>query len=510
MAVISVSFLNSLPLSSLLLLLLFCVVLWLRSFAGSSSSYGPKMHPVIGCLVPFYRNRHRLLDWYTELLASSPTQTIVIGRFGARRTVVTANPNNVEHVLRTNFPNYPKGEAFTDILGDLLGCGIFNADGQLWHTQRKLASHEFTTKSLREFVVETLESEAEERLLPILASACADRRAVDVQDLLRRFAFDTICKVSLGTDPCYLDASLPESELANAFEVASGISARRGAAPMAAVWKLKRAFDVGSERRLRGAVKLIHESIMVLIRTRKTEMEKGTEHNDLLTRLISGGHSEEVIRDMVISFVMAGRDTTSAALTWFFWLISRRPDVEAEIVDEVKRFKGRLSYQELKDMKVLEACLCESMRMYPPVAWDSKHAAGSDELPDGTRIKKGDRVTYFPYGMGRMERLWGKNFREFDHRRWLSEHGEVVRASPYKFPVFQAGPRVCLGKEMAFAQMKYIAAAVLGRFELRRDHRHSRPPVFVPLLTAHMAGGLQMVVEKRKGEGAQSSESYWL
>ncbi|KAJ8493712.1 hypothetical protein OPV22_015433 [Ensete ventricosum] len=144
------------------------------------------------------------------------------------------------------------------------------------------------------------------------------------------------------------------------------------------------------------------------------------------------------------------------------------------------------------------------MRMYPPVAWDSKHAAGCDELPDGTRIKKGDRVTYFPYGMGRMERLWGMNCREFDHRRWLSEHGEVVRASPYKFPVFQAGPRVCLGKEMAFAQMKYIAASVLGRFELRRDHGHSRPPVFVPLLTAHMAGGLQMVVEKRKGE------SYWL
>ncbi|KAJ8491914.1 hypothetical protein OPV22_013635 [Ensete ventricosum] len=138
------------------------------------------------------------------------------------------------------------------------------------------------------------------------------------------------------------------------------------------------------------------------------------------------------------------------------------------------------------------------MRLYPPVVWDSKHAASDDVLPDGTRIREGDRVTYFPYGMGRMERLWGGNCLEFDYRRWLSESGEVVRESPFKFPVFQAGPRICLGKEMAFLKMKYIAAAVLGEFALRRVESERQKPTLVPMLTAHMAGGLQMVVETRK------------
>lgn len=456
------------------------------------------MHPFIGCLVPFYKNRHRLLDWYTDLLAASPAQTVVLERLGARRTVVTAHPDNVEYMLKTNFTNYPKGKPFTDILGDLLGSGIFNTDGELWRTQRKLASHEFTTKSLREFFVKALEMETNDRLLLILSTACADRRTVDVQDLLRRFAFDTICKVTLGTDPGFLDPSLPTSEFADAFDVASGISARRGAALVSATWKLKRAFGVGSERRLRASIQLIHGSVMSLIRRRK---EEGVERGDLLSRLISGGHSEEVIRDMVISFMMAGRDTTSAALTWFFWLMSRHPDMEKEVVEEVvNRAKGRrLEYQELKEMKFLEACLCESMRLYPPVAWDSKHAAGADVLPDGTKVRRGDRVTYFPYGMGRMERLWGKDWMEFEPRRWLAAEGkEVAKVSAYKFAVFQAGPRVCLGKEMAFIQMKYIAAAVLRRFELRRAGGEKRPPVLVPLLTAHMAGGLKMAVRERR------------
>jgi len=55
-------------------------------------------------------------------------------------------------------------------------------------------------------------------------------------------------------------------------------------------------------------------------------------------------------------------------------------------------------YEVLKDMKYLKACLCESMRLYSPVAWDSKHAVDNDILWNGARAEKGDRVTYFPYG----------------------------------------------------------------------------------------------------------------
>ncbi|OAY84193.1 Cytochrome P450 94B3 [Ananas comosus] len=502
----------------------------------ASTCYGPKTYPIIGCLIPFYQNRHRLLDWYTELVAASPTQTIAVRRLGARRTVVTANPANVEHVLKSNFANYPKGRPFTDILGDLLGRGIFNADGALWHAQRKLASHEFSVRSLRRFVAGELAAETRHRLLPALAAAARDRHAVDIQDLLRRFAFDTVCQVALGWDPHYLDPSSPtppESDLADAFEAASAISARRGSAPVAFVWKVKRALRIGSERRLRRAVALIRSSISDLIQRRRDEIKKNNKGNiekykDLLSRLILEGHDDDTVRDMAVSFVVAGRDTTPAALTWLFYLLSGHARAESEVAREVGQRHGALEYEALKELKVLEASIYEAMRLYPPVVWDSKHAERADVLPDGTKIEAGDRVTYFPYGMGRMESLWGDRWHEFEPRRWLTTTSEsgccssssssssnsdgggvdgdqvaVVRVSAYRYPVFQAGPRVCMGKEMAIAQMKYVTAAVLGRFELRRaaeaeeEGARGRPAVVVPRLTAHMEGGLRMMVVER-------------
>jgi len=70
-----------------------------------------------------------------------------------------------------------------EILGDLLGHGIFNVDGELWATQRKLASHEFTTKSLKQFVVKALEDEVEGRLIPLLQAAAQTNQIIDLQVL---------------------------------------------------------------------------------------------------------------------------------------------------------------------------------------------------------------------------------------------------------------------------------------------------------------------------------------
>ncbi|KAK1359615.1 Cytochrome P450, E-class, group IV [Heracleum sosnowskyi] len=465
---------------------------------------GPKSYPIIGSLISFYQNRHRLIQWYTHLLSISPTQTIMVRRLGAPPTIITANPSNVEYILKNNFNNYPKGKPFTEILGDFLGSGIFNVDGELWNSQRKLASHEFSTKSLNKFVVQVLEQEVEQRLVPLLVRACENDIVLDLQEVFKCFAFDTICKVALGIDRCSLDISHPPSPtfagLAEAFYTAAEISALRGAAPVSAVWKAKRALGLGSEKKLREAVESIHVTIYSIIRAKRLENEKGGEgeNGDLLSRLILAGNDDEMVRDMVISFVMAGHETTSSGMTWLIWLLSENDDVEKKLLHEMmlleKEAEG-LSFEVLKEMNYMKACLCESMRLYPPVAWDSKHAAANDILPDGTVVFKGNRVTYSAYGMGRMVELWGKDSLEFKPDRWFDEPGVLKMVSPYKFPVFHAGPRVCLGKEMALIQMKYVVASVLRRFKFRPVGLEK--PVYVPLLTACMGGGLKVRVRKR-------------
>lgn len=362
-------------------------------------------------------------------------------------------------------------------------------------------------RSLREFVVAALEQETKEKLLPLLEEACERKTVLDLQQVLRRFAFDVVCKVSLGIDSCRFDLS----RLVNAFDRAAEISAKRGTASVFLVWKVKRLLGLGSEKVLRQEIELIHNSVDEIIKNKRKMLDDHDQGRsspscggDLLTRLLKAGHGEEVVRDMMISFIMAGRDTTSAAMTWLFWLLSENPGVENDVVEEVKRVMSdnELNYEALQGMSFVKACLCESMRLYPPVPWDSKHAADDDVLPDGTVVKRGDRVTYFPYGMGRMEEVWGKNCLEFRPDRWFSEPGGecdggrlLKPVSPFKFPVFQAGPRMCLGKEMAFTQMKYVVASVLSRFEIRPVSLDR--PVFIPLLTAHMAGGLKVLVRRK-------------
>ncbi|CAO2818149.1 unnamed protein product [Amaranthus hypochondriacus] len=438
---------------------------------------------------------------------------------GARKVIVTANPENVEYILKTNFPNYPKGRPLAEILGDLLGHGIFNVDGELWASQRKLASHEFTTKSLREFVVKTLEEEVDGRLIPLLHLAAKQNNIIDLQEVLKRFTYDTICKLSLGIDPNCLDLSVPIPPLIIAFENAAAISAMRATSPIYLIWKLKRALNIGSEHKLKQSINVLHRLVQNIISTKQESLNesKDGQNQDLLSRFLRAGYEGELARDMVISFIMAGRDTTAAAMTWLFWLLSSvdptaRENIRSELESGLESESGPLGYEDVKNMRYLHACLCEAMRLYPPVAWDSKHAVKDDVLPDGTRVGKGDRVTYFPYGMGRMKAIWGEDRYEFNPDRWFEiqedeqsfsktendNYGtrKLKMVNPYEYPIFQAGPRVCLGKEMAFIQMKYVMASILNRFDFEPVSKET--PAFVPLLTAHMAGGLKVKVKEIK------------
>ncbi|KAL2476844.1 Cytochrome [Forsythia ovata] len=151
----------------------------------------------------------------------------------------------------------------------------------------------------------------------------------------------------------------------------------RGMDPVSAVWKCKRTLNLGSEKKLKEFVNFIHSSVNEIIQAKKRKLEKDGA-NDLLLRFLGARLDDEMVRDMVISFLMAGRDTTSAALTLLFWLLSGQPDIEKQVVDEafsINSGEKSLNFNDLKEMKYIKACLCESMRLYPPVVWDSKHAA---------------------------------------------------------------------------------------------------------------------------------------
>ncbi|KAG6389980.1 hypothetical protein SASPL_151456 [Salvia splendens] len=477
-----------------------------KTTSKNNSPKPPKSYPIFGSFFTIVKNKDRFVQWSSEIVTNSPNLTFSIHFSLGRWIVFTANPANVQHLLKDNFHNYEKGDFFKVNLRDFLGEGIFNSDGQTWKFQWQVASHEFNTKSLRKFVANVVDSELSERLIPILRKVAAEKTVIDFQDILQRFAFDNVCKIAFGYDPGYLSPSLPKEKFAVAFEAAVKLSSERFTSFIPLIWKIKKGMNIGSEKQLKVAIGEVRNFAKELIREKKRELEhkSSLESVDLLSRFLSSGHSDEdFITDIVISFILAGQDTTSAALTWFFWLLSDHKEVEDEILREINgaTSEGASAYDEVKDMVYTHASICESMRLYPPVPTDSKEAMGDDVLPDGTVVKKGMRVAYHPYAMGRVEKVWGKDWADFRPTRWLEraegggEKWSFVNRDSFTYPVFQAGPRICLGKEMAFLQMKRVIAGVLQQFRVAAAAETE--PVYVADITAKMKGGFPVRIEDR-------------
>ncbi|KAG1338350.1 cytochrome P450 94A1 [Cocos nucifera] len=488
------------------LLPLFFFLFFYQNATKKPNSTGLKSYPLLGNLPQYVKNRHRFLEWSTEILMKTPTHTMTFQSLGQVSGIITANTLNVEHMLKTNFVNYPKGERSIAMLEDFLGQGIFNSDGEHWKWQRKAASYEFNKKSLRNFVVDTVQYEILQRLLPLLKKASTKNETVNLQDVLERFAFDNICKVAFNEDP----ASLAEEErvgdtissgFMKAFEEAQNLVLVRFFDALDVTWRIKKLLNIGSERRLKEVISIVHNYAMNIIRSRR---ERPSDRcRDLLSRFASDkDNTEEFLRDVVTNFLIAGRETTSSALTWFFWLLSTRPDVEKKILEEARSVRALnqsseeiFSFDELREMHYLHAAISESMRLYPPVPMDTQSCKEDDTMPDGTFVGKGWFVSYSAYAMGRMETIWGKDCNDYKPERWL-ENGVFHPENPFKYPVFHAGPRMCLGKEMAYIQMKSIVACVIERFEINAVGK-DKSPEHILSLTLRMKGGLPIQVRER-------------
>ncbi|KAI3743524.1 hypothetical protein L1987_61234 [Smallanthus sonchifolius] len=438
-----------------------------------------------------------LCDWYTHLLKNSPTKTIHIH---VLNNTITSNHQNVEYMLKTRFENYPKGKAFSAILGDFLGRGIFNADGDSWLFQRKMACLELGKRSIKSLAFEVVMNEIDHRLIPLVSSfSRKEREVLDFQDVFRRFSFDVICKFSFGYDPKCLDESLPMSELAIAFDLASKLSAQRAMTPSPLVWKIKRLFSVGSEKRLKESIKMVNKFAQEVIRQRN-KLGSCCNQEDLLSRFMAKTKDPNYLRDIVVSFLLAGRDTVASSLTGLFWLLAEQPEVVAAIRTEalmVTQHKALTSFEQLHELHYLQAVVYEGMRLFPPIQFNSKFCQQDDTLPDGTFVKKGTRVTYHSYAMARMETIWGPDCLVFKPERWLKD-GVFYQETPFKYPVFQAGYRMCLGKEMALVEIKSVILSLLQRFDIALA-QPSRTPRFSPGLTATFADGLPLHVSERSG-----------
>ncbi|CAO2814045.1 unnamed protein product [Amaranthus hypochondriacus] len=479
--------------------------------------YGLPVWPFVGMLPSLVIGlRWNLYEWLTDIVNKQNGTFRFMGPwFSNLQCVVTSDPRNLEHLLKTRFSNFPKGGYFRHSLRDLLGDGIFNADNETWQRQRKTASIEFHSTRFRQLTTDSLLVLVHQRLIPVLEESVKNSVPIDFQDVLLRLTFDNVCMIAFGVDPGCLSLGLPEIPFAQAFEKATEATVLRFMSPTC-VWKMMRYLNIGPEKVLKESIKGVNKFADEVIRTRKKELalqdENSKQRSDLLTVFMrlkdedGQPFSDKFLRDICVNFILAGRDTSSVALSWFFWLIDQHPEIEEKILAEIcgilnKREinednKGPLVFrpEEVKKMEYLQAAISEALRLYPSVPLDHKEVVEDDVFPDGTVLKKGTKVIYAIYSMARMEAIWGKDCREYKPERWLRD-GRFMSESAYKFTAFNGGPRLCLGKDFAYYQMKFVAASIIYRYHVKVAKNH---PVQAKLaLTMYIKHGLKVNLIRR-------------
>lgn len=223
-----------------------------------------RYHPIGGTIFNQLINFHRLHHYMTDLAGKYKTYRL-ISPF--RNEIYTSDPANVEYFLKTNFDNYGKGWYHYSNLKDLLGDGIFTVDGEKWREQRKLSSHEFSTRVLRDFSSVSFRKNVA-KLAHILSEAASSKNRVDIQDLFMKATLDSIFRVAFGVELDSMCGSNEEGKkFSDAFDNASEMTLWRY---VDISWKIKRALNIGSEAKLRDNIRTIDEFVYKLIH-RKTE-----------------------------------------------------------------------------------------------------------------------------------------------------------------------------------------------------------------------------------------------
>ncbi|CAH2079785.1 unnamed protein product [Thlaspi arvense] len=458
-----------------------------------------------GLLVEF----HHIYDFSVEILRNSNLTFTFKGPWCCGMDMLfTVDQSNIRHIMSSNFANYTKGPEFKEIF-DVLGEGILTADSELWKNLRKASKVMFSHQGFRRFSMSTTRRKLKGGLVPLLNHFAEEGAVLDLQDVFLRFTSDTtLVTVTGSADPRSLSIEMQEvDEFAKALnDVAEGVMYRHVKPRF--LWKLQRWFGFGQEKKLSKADATLKRMCAKFISAKREEI---TSHNfngeaeDLLTYHMKldatkyellNPSDDKFLRDTMLALILAGRDTTGSALTWFFWLLSENPQVVSKIRQQINTsLPNDESMQFLNKLVYLHGALYEAMRLYPPVPFERMSPINQDVLPSGHKVDASMKIVIFIYALGRMEAVWGQDALEFKPERWVSKTGRLIEEPSHKFFTFNAGPRSCLGKHLAMSLMKTVVVEILQNYDFKVVQGQKIEPAPGPIL--RMKHGLRVTLTKR-------------
>jgi cytochrome P450 len=371
---------------------------------------------------------------------------------GLRHVLLLNHPDYIDYVLTTHAEKFRKSYHYR--LNELLfGNGLITSEGQFWLRQRRLTQPAF----LRAHIASAYGPVMVERAQRIAAEwQTGETREIHAE--MKQLILEIVAEALFGVDIRNEGASMRA-----AFEVVM----RSFESRLESFFPIPEAIPTPDNLRLRQAIDELNDIVYRIIADRRRSRDP---RDDVLTILLRAQDedgsqmTDKQLRDEVVTLFQAGHETTAAALTWTWYLLSLHPEVERKVLAEVQSvLNGRPpTPADQPRLTYTECVIWEALRLYPPVYAISREATEDCEI-GGYSVPAGTTVGMSQWVMHRDPRFF-EDPEAFIPDRWLD--GLAKRLPRYAYFPFGGGQRMCIGSSFALLEAVLVIATMLPAMHL--------------------------------------------
>jgi len=404
---------------------------------------------------------------------------------GPLRVYQLNHPDLVRQILVEQPEKFHKPRLVKRAFRPFAGNGLLTSDGEFWRQQRKLIQPAFHHRQLAVYgdvmVAHSL------RMVQSFADF-ADAQVRDIASEMTKLTLEVVVSSLFGSE-------LPPE----AREIGGSMSAVMDAAN----YRVNRPLHIpswvptGRNLRERRVLKELDAMLRALVEARRTS---GGERVDLLSVLLAAVDeesgvrmSDQQLRDEMMTLFLAGHETTATALTWIWYLLSRHPEVDAKLQEELHQVLGGRSpaAADLPNLPYTGMVIREALRLYPPGPAFAREPV-EDVIIGGYKVPAGSIVTVNVYALQRDPRFYTEP-EQFDPERFRP--GWEERIPRYAYLPFGGGPRVCIGNGFAMMEARLILSTIAQHYRMSLESPEEIAPV--QLVTLKPSGPLRMRLHSR-------------
>lgn len=391
------------------------------------------------------------------------------------------HPDLIEAVLVRNYQNFLKDHVVRKSRW-FFGEGLLTNEGESWLRQRRLSQPAFHRERIASYA-RTMTAYTS-RMLDRWESGIEAATPFDVHQEMMQLTLRIVVRALFNV----------EAEQIGAISKAMNILMRNSSGVRMLLPPVARYLPTPAMIEFRRSVRQLDETVYGIIAARRRDE---SDSGDLLSMLMKArdedgsSMNDKQLRDEVMTFLLAGHETTALTLSWTWHLLAQHPEAEEQLHSELERvLAGRVpEFSDLSALPYTERMIKESMRLYPP-AWSLARTVVKDFELRGYKIPSAANVVMSPWIMHHHPGYFADPWK-FDPDRWLPERAQKLPRFVY-FP-FGGGPRQCIGNSFAMMEATLLLVTIAQRFRLRAVS--NEPIIPVPSFTLRPKSGIYMTAQ---------------